>query len=884
MAARVQTSGKFLLLNGQKFYVKGVTYGPFAPAGTEFEYGSPQRARDDLRAIAAAGFNTLRIYTTPPLWLLDLAAEVGLFVMIGLAWEQHVAVIDGWRAPRAIIRRLRDSIRPLAHHPAVLCYAIGNEIPAHVVRWHGRRRVERFLRRVYLAIKREDPAALVTYVNYPTTEYLQLPFLDVVAFNVYLEQTSTLSGYLARLQNQAGDRPLLMTEIGLDSKHHGEAVQAAQLEAQVRTIFAAGCAGAFVFSWTDEWHRGGEMITGWSFGLTDVSRRPRPALAALHRTLGELPVAPDDQCPFVSVIVCTFNGGRTLRECLSGLAHLSYPRYEVIVVDDGSTDDSAVIARQFDVRLIRTRNRGLSAARNSGMENARGEIVAYIDDDAWPDQHWLDYLVQSFAISKHVGVGGPNIPPGDDGRIAACVARAPGGPTHVLIDDQTAEHIPGCNMAFRIEALRAVGGFDERFRVAGDDVDVCWKLQQQGWTLGFSPSAVVWHRRRGSVAAYLRQQVNYGKAEADLEEKWPLKYNAVGHLSWSGQMYGPASPPGSHWLLRPQRIYQGTWGLAPFQRMYPGTRALLTDLPTIPEYYLLILCLVLAATLNFFWPPVLGPVLAVAVAILLPTMQAAATAASLMRWTPAQRGVGGVGSTRVARFRSWLLITFLHLAQPMARLRGRLNRGLSPWRLRFTIGRRPHLFHAEARWSEHWRSPEDRLDEIKRKLNERGAVVRCGGDFDGWDLELRAGLFGAIHLKLMCEEHGQGCQFVRIKVRPGPGRLVPTLSMLAMAAIFAQLISGPVSALLLCGLPMLFILGRAVHEWLTGTALAIDVLAQIAAVAPAAAEPETNTEPESESAPANRAVRPAVAAIVQQLMSNEIGVNDEAVPQAVEQV
>jgi hypothetical protein len=83
---------------------------------------------------------------------------------------------------------------------------------------------------------------------------------------------------------------------------------------------------------------------------------------------------------------------------------------------------------------------------------------------------------------------------------------------------------------------------------------------------------------------------------------------------------------------------------------------------------------------------------------------------------------------------------------------------------------------------------------------------------------------------------------------------------------------------------MLFILGRAVHEWLTGTAVAIDVLAQIAAVVPAAAERESNVERDSESAPANRAVRPAVAAIVQQLMSNEIGVNDDAVPQAVEQV
>ena len=89
------------------------------------------------------------------------------------------------------------------------------------------------------------------------------------------------------------------------------------------------------------------------------------------------------------------------------------------------------------------------------MNAAKGDIIAYIDDDAWPDEHWLDYLVHTFQTTSHVGVGGPNIPPADDERIAACVARAPGGPTHVLIDDNRAEHIPGCNMAFRIEALRS---------------------------------------------------------------------------------------------------------------------------------------------------------------------------------------------------------------------------------------------------------------------------------------------------------------------------------------------------------------------------------------------------------------------------------------------
>jgi len=118
------------------------------------------------------------------------------------------------------------------------------------------------------------------------------------------------------------------------------------------------------------------------------------------------------------------------------------------------------------------------------------------------------------------------------------VANAPGGPIHVLLSDNVAEHIPGCNMAFRKDRLQAIGGFDPQFRRAGDDVDVCWRLQAKGWTLGFSAPAMVWHHRRNSIRAYLRQQIGYGDAEAMLERKWPEKYNAAGHVSWSGRLYG----------------------------------------------------------------------------------------------------------------------------------------------------------------------------------------------------------------------------------------------------------------------------------------------------------------------------------------------------------
>ena len=125
---------------------------------------------------------------------------------------------------------------------------------------------ESFLERLYKAVKEVDPEALVTYVNFPTTEYLELPFIDFVSFNVYLETREKLEGYLARLQNLAGEKPLVMAEIGLDSMRNGQDAQASTLEWQIRSTFATGCSGIFVFSWTDEWHRGGFDIEDWGSG------------------------------------------------------------------------------------------------------------------------------------------------------------------------------------------------------------------------------------------------------------------------------------------------------------------------------------------------------------------------------------------------------------------------------------------------------------------------------------------------------------------------------------------------------------------------------------------------------------------------------------------
>jgi len=755
--ARLSAKGKFLFVGDEKLYVRGVTYGTFRPRADGSEVPEPDVVERDFAQMAANGLNAVRTYSVPPRWLLDTAQRHNLRVMVGLPVERYIGFLaDKKKGAPHIEALVRAGVRACAGHPAVLCYAVGNEIPASVARWFGRRRVERYLEGLYRAAKDEAPESLVTYVNYPSTEYLRLDFLDLVCFNVYLESQERLQAYLARLQTLAGERPLVMTEIGLDSRRHGEHKQARTLDWQVRSAFAAGCAGAFAYAWTDEWYRAGADVDDWDFGLTRRDRQPKPALRAVREAFAQVPFAPTLPWPRVSVVVCTYNGSRTIRDCLEALARLDYPNYEVIVVDDGSTDTTVAIAEEYACRLIRTGNHGLASARNTGLAAATGELIAYLDDDAYPDPRWLTYLAATFLSTSHAAVGGPNIAPPEDGPIAQCVARAPGGPVHVLLTDRDAEHIPGCNMAFRRACLEAIGGFDPQFRTAGDDVDVCWRLQERGWTLGFSPAAMVWHHRRNSLRAYWKQQIGYGRAEAMLERKWPEKYNGAGHVRWGGRMYGSGLPYALGW--RRARVYHGIWGVAPYQSLYEPPPSLLGALPQMPEWYLMSATLLGLSALGVVWHPLRLALPLLLLAVLPPMAQACLSAASAR--------FPGLQHHWPARLRRRLLTTALHLIQPLARLRGRLKEGLTPWRRHGTPAPAPLWSVTTSIWSERWQAPERRLTAIEAALRAEGVCVLRGAACDRWDLEVRGGFFGAARLLMAVEDHPGERQLVRLRSWP----------------------------------------------------------------------------------------------------------------------
>ena len=229
------------------------------------------------------------------------------------------------------------------------------------------------------------------------------------------------------------------------------------------------------------------------------------------------------------------------------------------------------MAAQFPwVRYIHQSNHGLSHARNTGAAAAKGEVLAYTDSDCMADADWLYYLIGTLVSGDYAGVGGPNITPPAQNWIQACVAAAPGGPNHVLLTDTVAEHIPGCNMAFYRWAFEGVGGFDPEYRKAGDDVDFCWRIQQAGWVISFSPTAIVWHYRRFTLRAFLKQQDGYGEAESLLRFKHLIFFGPTGTAKWRGQIYGATR---FSWFVNRPVIYHGIFGEGFFQSIYPAPQS-----------------------------------------------------------------------------------------------------------------------------------------------------------------------------------------------------------------------------------------------------------------------------------------------------------------------
>ena len=761
---RVRRDGKFFRLGAEKFFVKGVTYGPFAPNGDGEPLPERQQVVRDFQQIKDLGANCLRIYHVPPDWFLELAQEMGLKILLDVSWPKNLTFVGD----PAVAEQAREAVRVAArwcgNHPAMFAISVVNEIPPDIVRFTGAAKIERFIDELIDIAKAEAPQCLVTFANFPTTEYLRPKKIDFACFNVYLDDEKVLRNYLARLQMAAGDLPLMLGEYGVDTfQCFPEDRQAEMLRAQLKATFEEGLVGTFVFSFTDDWFVHGWQIDNWCFGITrrqrDESGRrlEKPAFAAVREIFHKAPQTADERLPTCSVVICSYNGASTVESCLRSMEHIRYPgEFEVVFVDDGSTDHTQEILKKFPwVRNIRQRNMGLSYARNVGMQEARGEIIVYTDSDCEADEDWLYYMALALVRSGYVGMGGPNLIPDEGSWVADCVGLSPGGPTHVMIDDRTAEHVPGCNMAYYKWALEQVNGFDPQFRAAGDDVDVIWRLQNLGHSIGFAHSAQVWHYRRNTVRAYLKQQRGYGVAEAMLKYKHPDRFNVLGASHWRGRIYGSDSSVGLR--VGGDVIYHGLFGTGLFQTIYRRPASVVLLMMMSVEWHLLS---AFVAILGLAFPPLLW----VAVCMFL-------TPVVLATWAAAV-----APRPEHAHPLSRPLIAYLHWRQPITRGWARYSVRLKAKVMKPIGYQRPAPLPFDPLapdtlryWSEE--PGHDRLHllgRIAEEVRSLGWRVRLDSGWQPWDMEIYGSRYVKVRLLTATEHHDQvkNGKLTRVRVRP----------------------------------------------------------------------------------------------------------------------
>lgn len=218
----------------------------------------------------------------------------------------------------------------------------------------------------------------------------------------------------------------------------------------------------------------------------------------------------------VSVIVCVYNRAHQVSACIDSLLTPVRPDIEIVLVDDGSTDDTPAVlhayrAKHPDTVRIATnaRNLGVSGARNSGISAASGEFIAFIDSDCTVDPEWTEAMLEAFSEPDVAAVAGPVF----DHEPRTWAERAYVGTCRIGTTGWQGRALVGNNMAFRSEILRRYL-FDPSLRYGCDEDELAWRLRSDGYRLGFAPRAVVHHDHRTSLRQYWRTGYRQGQGSA----------------------------------------------------------------------------------------------------------------------------------------------------------------------------------------------------------------------------------------------------------------------------------------------------------------------------------------------------------------------------------
>lgn len=231
--------------------------------------------------------------------------------------------------------------------------------------------------------------------------------------------------------------------------------------------------------------------------------------------------------PSVSIIIPVHNRPKDLYRCLRSIDQLKYPRYklETIVVDDASTDHTARVASLQGAKLLSmSKNRGASFCRNRGAKAAKGELLAFVDSDCQVSPNWLRELVPSFQNRAVVILGGSidgyyQCGSLDKYEHVKSSLRMGNRLRRSDVDDKSF-YVPSCNMLIRRDEFLECGGFNEGLQV-GEDVDLCWRLQDMGHLLEYRPSGSVLHRHRTKWKSFCDRRFDYGTSEPLLQKLHP---------------------------------------------------------------------------------------------------------------------------------------------------------------------------------------------------------------------------------------------------------------------------------------------------------------------------------------------------------------------------
>jgi glycosyltransferase involved in cell wall biosynthesis len=211
----------------------------------------------------------------------------------------------------------------------------------------------------------------------------------------------------------------------------------------------------------------------------------------------------------VSLYIPCYNAEEHIERCITGVLNQTYPIEEIIIVDDGSIDRTVEVLSKYPVKVIRHEsNKGLAAARNTGVLNAKSEFVASLDADCLPKPDWLEKLMNQFSSTDIAGVGGRLIE--RHTTTAADRWRA----AHMCQNHGdrflgNASCIFGNNNIFRKDAITSVGLYNTRYRTNYEDMDLSKRLKKKGYKLVYEPKAIVWHYRKDTVASALEAKWRY---------------------------------------------------------------------------------------------------------------------------------------------------------------------------------------------------------------------------------------------------------------------------------------------------------------------------------------------------------------------------------------